>query len=189
MTRSFRDEPLPAGLVDELLDLARRAPSAGYTQGVELLVLSGAAETGRYWDVTLPTERRATFRWPGLLRAPVLVVVLTHPAAYVERYAETDKTGTGLGGDVDAWPVPYWFVDGGMVAQNLLLAAVDANLGACLFGAFDDEAAVLAALDVPEGWRAVATVALGHGDGSDSPGRSARRGWRPLDEVVHRATW
>ncbi|MEO6989145.1 MAG: nitroreductase family protein, partial [Aquihabitans sp.] len=85
-------------------------------------------------------------------------------------------------------PVPYWWVDAGAVAQNLLLAAVDAGLGACLFGLFDHEAAVAAAFGVPDGWRLVATVAIGH-PAPSPPGRSAVRPRRSLDEVRHRNHW
>jgi hypothetical protein len=47
---------------------------------------------------------------------------------------------------------------------------------------------VLAELGVPDGWRAVGTVAMGH-PAPDEPGRSAGRPRRTLDEVVHRGTW
>jgi nitroreductase len=188
MVRGFTDEPVAPEVVDGLIDLARRAPSAGHSQGWAFVVLAGRAETDRYWDVALPVERRAGFRWPGLVAAPVLVVALVRPEAWVERYAEPDKAGTGLGQGAGAWPVPYWWVDGGMAVEHLLLGAVDVGLGACFFGLFDHEPAVLAALGVPAGWRAVGTVALGH-PAPDEPGRSAARGRRPLDEVVHRGSW
>jgi len=187
MVRNFTDQPVDPATLDGLLDLARRAPSAGHSQGVAFVVLEGAG-TARYWELTLPEERRAGFRWPGLVQAPVLVLIVCSPEAYVARYAEPDKAATGLGASAAAWPVPYWWVDAGAVVQNMLLAAVDAGLGACLFGLFEHEAAVLEALGVPGGWRAVATVALGH-PAADDPGRSASRGWRDLDHVVHRGHW
>jgi len=189
MVRSFSSRPIDGAVLDGLLDTARRAPSAGNSQGLDLVVLVGE-ETARYWDVTLPVERRPTFRWPGLLRAPVLVVAVTDPAAYVARYAEDDKAATGLGTGAEAWPVPYWFVDAGAAVENLLLAAVAAGLGACLFGPFGHEDAVRAALGVPVGRRLVATIAVGHPDGGeDGPGRSAGRARRSLDDVVHRGGW
>lgn len=188
MVRAFTDQPVSADVVDGLVDLARRAPSAGNSQGWAFVVLSGGAETARYWDASLPPERRATFRWPGLLAAPVLVLVLVRPDAWVERYAEDDKAATGLGAGAGEWPVPYWWVDGGMAAEHLLLGAVEAGLGACFFGLFGHEPAVLAALGVPEDWRAVGTVALGH-PAPDEPGRSATRGRRSLDDVIHRGRW
>lgn len=188
MCRNFDAAPLAHGVVDGLLDQARRAPSAGNAQGTAFVVLEGAEQAARYWDLTLPPDRRADFRWPGLLAAPVLVVVLASAAAYVARYAEPDKAGTGLGEGADAWPVRYWDVDAGMVVQNLLLGAVDVGLGSCFFGLFDHEVAVLAAFGVPASFHAIGTVALGHPLPGE-PGRSERRPRRPLDEIVHRGGW
>ena len=188
MVRAFQDRPVDDRLVDELCDLARRAPSAGNSQGLDLLVLAGPEEVGAYWDVTLPEPRRAAFRWPGLVTAPVLVLVITDPSAYVGRYAEADKEATGLGAGEGAWPVPYWWVDAGAAVEHLLLGAVDRGLGACLFGLFEHEEAVARRFAVPGGRRIVATIALGH-PAPDEPGRSASRPRRPLDEVVHRGTW
>lgn len=188
MVRSFTDEAVGAGVLDELCDLARRAPSAGNSQGTAFLVLDEASSVARYWDVTLPAGRRGSFRWPGLVTAPALVLVAVRPETYVQRYAEPDKAHAGLGGSTESWPVPYWWVDAGAAAQNLLLAAVDVGLGACLFGTFEHERAVAQAFGVPEGWRLVATVAVGHPAPSPA-GRSVSRPRRPLDEVRHRNRW
>lgn len=188
MVRAFTADPVEASLVDDLCHLARRAPSAGNSQGTAFLVLDRASTVGRYWDLTLPEARRSAFRWPGLLLAPVLVVVAVRPTTYLDRYAEPDKAATGLGGDAGAWPVPYWWVDAGAATEHLLLGAVDAGLGACLFGLFDHEPLVAEAFGVPDDWRLVATVALGHPE-VDTPGRSAGRPRRPFDEVVHRGSW
>lgn len=187
MRRIFAATPVDTAWLDATLDVARRVPSAGNSQGLDWLVLAGADETDRYWEVTLG-ERRATFTHQGLLAAPVLVVVLADPGAYVARYAEDDKARSGLGAGSDAWGVPYWFVDAGMAVQTLLLAVEDAGMSACFFGLFDHEAAVLATFDVPEGVRAVGTVAIGHrAPGDESPGRSAARPRRR--DVIHRGTW
>lgn len=188
MVRSFRPDPVEPALLDSLLDAARRAPSAGRTEATRFLVLDTPEAVAGYWDLTLAPAHRPFFSWPGLLVAPVLVVVLVDPEAYVARYAEPDKVATGLGSGLDVWSVPYWWVDAGAVVQNLLLGAVDAELGACLFGLFTAEGAVLAAHGVPDGWRAVGTVALGR-PAPDRPGRSAGRTRPPLDEVARRGRW
>ena len=139
MVRSFRPDALAEGMVDDLCDIARRAPSAGNTQACEFLVLD----------------------------------------SYVERYSEPDKARTGLGEGVERWSVPYWWVDAGAVAQNLLLAAVDASLGACLFGLFEHEAAVARQFNIPSDRRLVATIAIGHRSDDDiERGRSAQRARR-----------
>lgn len=178
MVRSFDGRSIDDGALARVLGAGGRAPSAGNSQGLDLVVLRGD-ETERYWSVTFPDPAgRARFRWQGLLRAPVLVVVVTDPQAYVARYAEADKAATGLGGGPDAWAVPYWWVDAGMGIEHVLLAAVAEGLGACFFGLFDHEEAVLRALGVPPGRRAVGTVALGH-PVPDGPGRSVQRPRRP----------
>jgi nitroreductase len=187
MVRAFDGRPVPPEVVDGLVDLARRAPSAGNTQPWSFVVLEGE-QTSRLWDVTLPGERRAGFRWQRLLDAPVVIVPVVEPGAYAERYAEPDKRATGLGAGVDAWPVPYWWVDGGMAVHGLLLAAVDAGLGALFYGLFEHEAAALAALGVPPGRRALGAVALGW-PVADEPGRSAARSRPPLASVIHRGGW
>lgn len=190
MVRSFRADPVDPSTVDHLCDLARRAPSAGHSQGVDLLVLEGAEQVGAYWNVTLPPDRRPGFRWQGLLRAPVLIVVVVDPEAYVTRYSAPDKASTGLGGGVERWPVPYWWVDAGAAVEHLLLGAVEARLGACLFGLFEHESAVRSRFGVPDGRRLVATIAIGHPDPTaDEPGRSTARPRRTLVDVIHRGGW
>jgi nitroreductase len=189
MVRAFQPgRPVAADALERILDAGRRAPSAGHAQGLDLVVLTGAAETGSYWARTFPEPgRRARFAWPGLFDAPVLVVPVVSVAAYTARYGEADKAALGLGSEA-AWGVPYWWVDGGMAVALLLLAALDEGLGACFFGLFDHEAAVLADLGVPPGRRALGTVAVGH-PAPDRPGASATRPRRPLEEVVHRGRW
>ena len=187
MVRAFQPAPVPVTVVDALLDASRRVPSAGHTQPLEHVVLEGA-ETARFWDVSLPADRRAGFRFGGLLDAPVIVLPLVRPASYVERYAEADKARTGLGEGEDRWDVPYWWVDGGMAVMTLLHGAVDAGLGAAFFGLFERERRVLTALGVPDDRRGLGVVALGW-PAPDEPGRSAGRPRRPLGDVVHRGGW
>lgn len=188
MVRSFEARPVPVDVLERVLESTMRAPSAGNTQGLDLVVLEGA-ETARYWDVTLTAERRDVFPWPGLLRAPVLVIPVGHPGAYVERYGEADKARSGLGDGVDAWTVPYWFVDSAFAAMVTLLAAVDEGLGACFFGQFEHEPAVKSALGIPAERRPVGTIALGWADDGDRPSFSSTRPRRSLDDVVHRGGW
>lgn len=189
MCRDFLAEPIPAEVLDRVLAAAFRGPSAGNTAALDLVVLVGA-DTARHWDVTLPPDRRDSFRWPGLLRAPVLVEVVVDPDAYVERYGRPDKAGTGLGSGPDAWDVPFWFVDGGAAVMAVLLAAEAEGLGALLFGLFDHERAVLEGLGVPDGRRAVGTVALGWpAPGGRGPSVSSRNGRPHPAGRVRTGTW
>ena len=74
MTRRFATTPIPHDEVHELLDLARRAPSAGYSQGVHLLALQGEA-LADFWRITGAAEWFADVQ-PGVLDAPVVVLPL-----------------------------------------------------------------------------------------------------------------
>ncbi len=172
-----------------MLDIARRAPSAGNTAAVEFLVLDAPDQVARYWRTTMSDDVRRTFRWQGLLTAPVLIVVTTRPGAYLERYAEPDKSRPDLGSRLDAWAQPFWWIDAGMVAQNLLLVATERGWGASLFGLFDHESAVRAEFGVPDDRRLVCTIAIGEPSDEDEPGRSASRKRPPLDAVIHRSEW
>lgn len=191
MTRAFEPRPLPVGLLDKLVELANRSPSAGKTQGWHLLALEGA-ETARFWDITLPPMRRGRFKWQGLLDAPVIVLPFADPRAYVERYAEPDKVATGLGAGPSAWPAPYWTIDASMAVMTLLLAAEDAGLGALFFGVFKGERELRQRLGVPPGLDLLGAVALGYPadpTGATSRGRSAGRPSRTADQIIHRGHW
>ena len=190
MTRSFTSQPVGSDVVDELIGLACRAPSAGKSQGWHFVVLEGQ-QTARFWDVTLPVERRASFAWPGLLRAPVIVLPFADPSEYVRRYAEPDKAATGLGVDVASWPVPYWTVDASMAVMTLLLAAEDRGLGALFFAVFRGADELLQRLGVPPEVELLGAIALGHPDvdSGERPGRSAGRPHKTAADVVHRGRW
>ena len=188
MVRAFDPRPLEPGTLDRILELGLHAPSAGFSQGWAFVVLEGPDQTERYWRTTLPPERRRDFAWAGLLQAPVLVIPLAHAQAYVDRYAEPDKVATGLGRSAEDWPVPYWLVDTAMSTMLMLLGAVDERLGALFFGIFDHERQLMSELGVPEAYRPIGTIALGH-RAADRPSPSLARGRRPLDEVVHRGGW
>lgn len=189
MCRDFLGDEVPAALVDAVLAAAFRAPSAGNTAGIELLVLE-STDVQRYWDATLAGASRDHFRWPGLLKAPVLVVPVVSPGAYVERYSEPDKSSSGLGAGEEAWPVPYWFVDGGASVMAMLLSAEALGLGALFFGQFQHEPAVAEAFAIPPGRRTLGTIALGYpAPGGQAPSASARRGRPHTMDLIHRRNW
>jgi nitroreductase len=187
MTRDFSTEALDAALVAELVDVARRAPSAGYSQGVHFVVLSGAA-VELFWTTT-DAEAWFAATQDGVLRAPVIVLPIADPLAYTSRYAEPDKAGHGL--DVAAnWPVPFWLTDTAMAVQNLLLLLEAQRLGALYFGIFRNQDALFAALGIPAEMLSVGVVAIGHRAADDRPGGSATtRPRRSPGEVVHHNRW
>lgn len=197
MVRRFSTEPVGPEVLDRVLERARRGPSAGFCQGVDLLVLEGPAQTGQFFEQTSdPGFLAATAERTGVRRAPVIVVPLGDPEVYVARYAEKDKARSILAGvPAERWPSPYWLVDSAFTVMLLLLAATDEGLGALFFGLHRDPGSWLGALGVPGGKQVIGAVALGYeeraasprpGPPTASPGRRPRR---PLSEVVHKGHW
>lgn len=188
MCRDFRPEPIDESSVRVVVDAGFRGPAAGNTDALDVVVLF-ADEVASYWDLTLPAERRDGFPWPGLLRAPVLVLPYVAPDRYVERYSRDDKAHSGLGDGRDRWSVPYWWVDGGAAVMAMLLAAEAQGLGALFFGQFDHEPALRDAFGVPSDRRALGTIALGLPGGADRPSRSAVDGRPRPAGRVHVGGW
>lgn len=187
MTRRFATAQLDIGHLVDLVDVARQAPSAGFSQGAHFLVLTGAA-LSRFWATSGAGEWFERVQ-PGVLAAPVVVVALADPHEYLERYAESDKAGHGLH-SMGNWPVPYWYTDAAMAVQNLLLLLEEERLGGLWFGLFGDPTAALAELGVPAHVLPVGALAIGVRSAEDVvSGSPSRRERRPASEVVHVGHW
>ena len=189
MVRKYDARPVDPTLVTRILRDATRAPSAGHTQAVEFILLDSPAQVAGFWQAT--SEDGASNAWlDGMRTAPVVVVPLTSKDAYVHRYAEPDK---GRDPDAEAhWSAPWWYVDAGMAALLVLQGAVDAGLGACLFGIPPERIAHVARLlEIPEDFEPIGAITIGHRLPDDagttgSPGRRPRRD--PADRI-HRGSW
>jgi nitroreductase len=176
---------VPAEGLDAILDAALHAPSAGFTQGVSLLVLSSVTERETFWQAAASADSS----WlRGMHTAPVLVVVWTSEEAYLDRYAEPDKGWTDR--DPARWSAPYWFVDGGMASMAALLSAVDNGLGACFFGIPADRIApVREAFGVPANQLSVGVISVGYPAPAPATGSPTHRPRKAESEVIHRGTW
>jgi nitroreductase len=186
MVRRFDPAPLAPAVLERILHSATRAPSAGFSQGLDLVVLEGPEAVRGFWRAT--TDPR--FGKPySTAEPPVIVLVLSDPQAYLDRYGQPDKAGLGMETEA-GWPVPYWDMDAAMAVMLMLLTAVDEGVGAWWFGVFHRAEALLRDLGVPEGRRLVGAVALGRPAADDRPtGSAVTRHRRRMDEVVHRGRW
>jgi nitroreductase len=184
------DRPVPPEIRDRLLEHAIRAPSAGFSQGWAFLVLETADDRDRFWRATTSAEDESEMAdWlVRMRRAPLLIVPLSHKAAYLRRYAEPDKGWTDQ--DETRWPVPYWHIDTGMAALLVLLTAVDEGLAACFFGIQPPEHPRFhEAFGVPDEYTAIGCISVGYAGAHDRRSPSLRRGRRGLDDVVHSGHW
>src|SRR3712207_5973656 len=113
MVRNYDpNRPVTRELLAELLELAIRAPSAGFSQGWHFLVLDTPEDRARFWNATVEPEAEPNPWLLGLQSAPVLILAMSDKMAYIERYAAPDKGWTDR--DEARWPVPYWDIDTGM---------------------------------------------------------------------------
>lgn len=188
MVRKFQARPVPREVLMSVLEVARHAPSAGFSQGFDFVVLDEPDQVAWFNRVTLhpdfPEEAPS-----GDEIAPCLVLAISNKPAYLERYSRPDKERFGLQ-KADAWPVPYWDVDTGMAVMLILLAALEEGLGAVFFGLFWGEDELSKELGVPEGCRPIGVIALGYPNDTETfdPSRFAVRR-RPLESMVHVGRW
>ncbi|MBI3926923.1 MAG: nitroreductase family protein [Armatimonadetes bacterium] len=181
MVRAYRDQPVERARLERVLAVARRVPSAGFSQGHYFVV------------VTSPDTRQAIAELAGeavylekgfdpwLSSAPVHVVVAVREEDYRHRYRQPDKRG-GIEG-----PVPYWWMDGGAAFLMLLLAAVDEGLAAGFLGAHRLEG-LRDLLGIPADVQPLGLVTLGY-PASDRRSCSLARGWKELSHVVRWERW
>jgi nitroreductase len=189
MVRRFAQEPVPSEVVDHLLDLARRSPTAGFSQGVDFVVLDTPESVATFWRLT--EDPRFPWDVEDLVHGPTVVILpIADKRPYLARYSEPDKAPFGLQHE-DAWPVKFWDIDAAMASMTALLAAVDAGLGTWFFGISHGEADLLAHLGVPAGIRPVGVIGLGYRAPGEEPkvGSAYSRSRRPLEEQIHRNRW
>jgi nitroreductase len=126
MVRHFKPDPIDPAVVDRILDLARRAPSGGFTQGQSFVVVTDLDLRQAVARICEEEEYLSAFHHRWISEAPVQIIVCVSETEYHARYREPDKIqpdGTEI-----PWPIPYWFVDAGCAMMLVLLAAVDEGL-------------------------------------------------------------
>ena len=182
MVRAYATDPVPRDAIGRIVSTVRRAPSAGFSQGQRLLV------------VTEPSTRAAiaelmgSFQWVG--EAPVLIVVGVREQDYHDRYTKPDKLVDGR--EIE-WPVPYWHFDAGAAAMLILLAAIDEGYAAGLFGVFGEAMTPFKQLlNIPEDIAVTCCITIGKAaDDSSWDALTSRltQARKPVDELVYWERW
>jgi nitroreductase len=192
MVRSFTDAPVPVESVERILDVARRGPSAGYSQGVEFVVITNdrdRALIGQGFERIGSVSGHHNF----IAQAQVHIVICASADIYRRRYREPDKMRVRADvDDADLWLVPYWYSDAGCAQMLILLAAVNEGLGAAFIGFGPGAPLLREYLGIPADYEILGAVLLGYeaadarnfGDVAADP-----RPRRARHEVVHRERW
>ncbi len=185
MVRRYLDVPVDDATVERITRTALRGPSAGFSQGVRLVVVREAQRRRDIARLCAEDDYVAAGFQPWLSVAPVHVVLGVREDDYRERYAEADKAAAG---GVDAWSAPYWWVDAGAALMLLLLAAVDEGLGAGVLDIADPDG-LRALLGIPDDVAPVCLVTIGYPAADSGPAGSATRGRRAAAQTIHHEVW
>ncbi len=186
MVRAFSDEPVAPDALERVLHVAQRGPSAGYSQGVEFVVVTDAERrAGLAQALGVPNGLDSTLRG-----VPVHILICASADTYKARYREADKLRVRREmSDDDLWQVPFWHVDAGCAMMLVLLAAVNEGLDAGFVGVWQQTAAK-AYLGIPESYSITGLAMLGHRASEERPqGSVTSRKRRPPNDVVHRERW
>ncbi len=160
--RDYRADPVPADVIEEIIDEAIQAPSSNNRQAWSFLVVRGGARLGRYAEealAVLPAERRAILH--SHLDASGHGIFYNAPALVLISATEAD---------------PMVAQDCCLAAQTFMLAAHARGLGTCWIGSAEAWLALPAAraeLGLPARYVPVAPILLGYPRTTPQP--TARR--------------
>ncbi len=156
--RTFTDQPVEAEKLQQILETANLAPSAGNLQAYEIYVVTGAKKRDGLSCAALAQEYIA--------KASVVLVFCTHPELTNGRYTER---GTRL----------YTVQDATIACTFAMLAATNLGLGCVWVGTFDEKVVRLI-IEAPDSQVPVVILPIGYPD--EFPDQHPRR---PLEQLVH----
>ena len=180
MVRDYLPDPVDDEVLRRIVKVIHRAPSAGFSQGHRLIVITNGELRARIAALYDPAYANSGFAgWVG--KAPVLIALCVREASYHERYQQPDKLDEH--GNEIAWPVPYWWFDSGGLLVLLQLAAADEGLATGFFGPHEEGLREL--LDLPDDLGLAGVLTVGYPPEQDGVRRALLRQRRkPLDELV-----
>jgi nitroreductase len=182
--RRFEDRPVDRAVLEEIARLAQRTPSAGFSQGQRLVIVTDPEQRRRV-AATCGEEGYAEAgfgHWISECAAQLIPCVSEQ--IYHRRYQEADKVDDG---EEIEWPTPYWWVDIGKTSMIAMLAAHDAGLAAGFAGP-QDVPALREVLGLPAEFHPVGVIPIGY-PLPDVRSPSLKRGWLPLEEFAHWDRW
>lgn len=185
MVRNYTEAPVDPESLDRIAAAALRAPSAGNSQAIGVVVVTDRSLRSRIAEIAEePSYVEAGFD-PWISRAPAHVVIAVSEKVYRDRYSEADKLAAD-GSQID-WPVPYWWVDAGASMMAVLLAAVDEGLAAGFLGVHSVPD-LSSLLGIPDHFHPIGVVTVGH-PAPDRRSGSLNRPRMTVDDVVFRDRW
>ena len=185
MVRNYTDDPVEPARLDRIAAAALRAPSAGNSQAIGVVVVTDPDLRSNVAEIAEESTYVEAGFDPWISKAPAHIVISVSEKVYRDRYSEPDKLGDD-GSQID-WPVPYWWVDAGASLMAVLLAAVDEGLAAGFLGVHSvpDLASLLG---IPDHFHPIGVVTLGH-PAKDRRSGSLDRPRKTPDDVIFHNLW
>lgn len=175
--RHFRPDPLPAGLLEELLEVAALAPSVGLSQPWRFVLVEEPARRAAVRASFAACNAAALARQDSsraALYARLKLAGLEEAPCHLAIFAETDPAqGHGLGRATMPEMAAYSAV---LAAHTLWLVARAEGLGMGWVSILVP-AAVTAALEVPAGWTLIGYFCLGYPREEHEAPELERAGW------------
>lgn len=187
MVRHFSDEPVDGAALERIAAIAQRTPSAGFSQGQRLLIVTEPGLRREIARIFGEEEMGAVGfdRW--MSECAALFIPCVSEEVYHARYREPDKLQED-GTEID-WPVPYWWMDIGCTVMLVLLAAVDEGLAAGFAGAdAEGYVALRSLLGIPDDFAPVGVIPVGR-PLPDKRSPSLARGWVPGEQFARWERW
>ena len=187
MVRHFADEPVDRAVLERIATTAQRAPSAGFSQGQRLVIVTDAELRRRIAVACGELEDAEDGFDPWISQSAALFIPCVSEAIYHARYREADKVGED-GSEIE-WPVPYWWMDVGCTVMLILLASVDEGLAAGFAGAeTGGYLEIRTLLGIPNDFSPVGVIPVGR-PLPDKRSPSLKRGWVPKPEFARWDRW
>jgi FMN reductase [NAD(P)H] len=184
--RRFEDGGVERDVIERIARLAQRTPSAGFSQGQRVLVVTEPARRREVARIYGEQEYAPVFG-PWVSECAAQFIPCVSEAIYHRRYQESDKVDEA-GREID-WPIPYWWVDIGATMQNVMLAAVNEGLGCGFIGGGADGMGELKRyLEIPDEFTPIGVMPVGR-PRADVRSPSLQRGWVPFEAFAHWDRW
>lgn len=189
MTRKYLPDQVDPQIIDLAISNATRAPSAGFSQGWDFLVLDQPETVRTFWEATSSDLDNPDSWLRGMMQAPALIIPCSDKAAYLDRYAQSDKGWTDR--EESRWPMPFWHLDTAMASLLILQTATDHGLGSCFFGIPPERLeAVRSTFSIPVANEPIGAITIGHRAATKgAAGSPSRRTRRPLANVIKHNHW
>jgi FMN reductase [NAD(P)H] len=184
--RRFEDAPVDRAVLEQIARLAQHVPSGGFSQGQRLVIVTDPEQRRRVAATCNEDEYAAEGYGHWISYCAAQFIPCVSREIYLRRYREPDKLAEGEAQDED-WPTPYWWVDIGMTAMVVMLAAHDAGLAAGFAGP-QDISALKAVLGLPDEFHPIGVIPVGR-PLPDKRSPSLKRGWVQFEDFARWERW